>query len=121
MPETKQKAEDKDEGRPPERRRGVCRFGLAPEVYVTDISRERVRGFEPRLAVEAEDAHGWLALGRGRARWGCFSSSLSVIGCFCRLSLWPVPTPAPCSASGSKFLCQESCAVGICAGDLGEP
>ena len=59
VPETQQKADDEGKGRPPERRRGVGRFGIAPEIYVTVVCRERVRGFEPRLTVEAEYAHDW--------------------------------------------------------------
>ena len=109
-----------DKGRPPERRRGVSRFGLTPEIYVTVIARERVRGFEPRLAVEAEEAHDWMALSRWRVWWGCFSSGLCVFGCHGSVGRWsPCPSeqgqavcfcrlrrlPVSCCAKGRELLC----------------
>ena len=112
------------------------RFGITPEVYVAFIWSKRVRGFKPRLAIEAKEAHGRLGRCRWRVWWGCVSSGLWVFGChsrverrssspngrgpavcFCRLGWLPVS----CCLSGSKPLRQEPCLVGVVAGDLGKP
>ena len=64
-------------GRPLGRRHGSARGGI-PEVDVAVVFGERVRSFEPRLAVKAEQAHGWTARGSRRVWCGWFGIGLLV-------------------------------------------
>ena len=52
--EAEQQGNDKGEGGSPEHRGRVGGFGVAPEIYVTIVRRERVRGFEPCLPIKAK-------------------------------------------------------------------
>ena len=100
VPEAQQKANGEGKGGPSEHRRGVSRFGSIPEVYVTIVFSERVRGFEPRLAVEAEEAHGWKTLGSWRDRCSRFGVGLFVFGCHGR-----VGRRSPCPSEQGQAVC----------------